>query len=217
MSKMVLPKIVKLGRSPAGKRTFTDAKLNAWSVDDAQYNQLSERQQRMVIAADIVARLDARKYIAKQGHYLDLSWEKKCEIDAAIDRARTGGLDARTVVREKLPTCGVCARGATFLAVLDRRNSLNIMFANDLTRPFFQSDYLTGEGPFTYDQQLLMEACFEKWVLWNPKMCSPRRRLRSLMMNIISNNGKFVGHLGFETISRTSGDMVRFDPLKVKW
>lgn len=205
MSKqMVLPKIIKLGkRHGNGNPNFTDGTLNDWSVSNAQYEQLTKRQQRMVIAADVVALLDSRKIWAMHGRYLRFSADIRelSDIVNALPKER-GMVDGRAMMRKvmkKQRACSVCAMGSVFLASLERVNTLKVSARaseweyaaaeSDLRRAASSTDFVARKGPFTADQQRVMERCFEDTSTWNPSMVGAQRRIRSIMMNIISNKG----------------------------
>lgn len=207
MSKqMVLPKIIKLGRLHSnGNPNFTDGVLNDWHVSDAQYKKLTERQQRMVIAADVVALLDSRKITAQHGRYLRFRADTR-ELSGIVKElpSAKGLVDGRSVMRKvmkKSAACGVCAMGSVFLASLERVNTLKVSAAvsewegvgvraeADLRRAASSTDFVAQKGPFSADQQRVMERCFEDTFTWNPSMLAARRRIRSIMMNIISNKG----------------------------
>jgi hypothetical protein len=207
MSKMVLPKMISRGVSPKGKETWADGKLNKFRVTEEQYKKLSKREQRMVIAADVIQRLDMGKYRARHGFYLDIPKEARTEVYRQLCNDR----DAKKAMA-KVKTCGVCARGACFLATLDRVNSLEAYDMRDLEAWAADSSYVSKNGPFTTAQQRVIEACFEKWCNYNPNMHSARRRLRSIMVNIIRNKGEFVGHRGWSK-SRSGYGF----PAYVKW
>lgn len=52
--------------------------------------------------------------------------------------------------------------------------------------------WLSEHGPFSEDQQRVLEACFEGYVDYRPDLYDSHDRLRALMVNLIRNKGSLV-------------------------
>jgi len=104
---------------------------------------------------------------------------------------------------QDVPQCGVCAKGAAFIAAVDRFNRLKICFrnANGNNTSYYDEGFLTEY--FSQGQLDEMEAAFEGWPSYrlDSKFSYtgiPRNRnkadirLSMIMQNVIRNNGEFV-------------------------
>lgn len=165
----------------------------------------------VVIARDVIARLNAKTFVAKAGWgFLGRRLKKK---------ERNPDADARTVLKGK--KCEGCARGALFLAKLDRQNSLKLAdlgicavdpnedaycdnTEEDGAQTIGVDRHTTTEylHEFVPDQLRLIEAAFERdpqdgyedefaAIQFGEKFKTPSKRLRAICENIIKNKGEF--------------------------
>jgi hypothetical protein len=176
--------------------TMTADERNTW------FAGLSDKEQRLHLAQDVLDQLADGKLRAKSGVYFHLSAAnvrklKKLSVQEALEQA---------------PTCQVCALGALFVSRVAGYNQFRtgtlLEEWADLT-----SGPLTWRGPivsplsmFSSEQISLIECAFEcgdefgnasPWKRMQATrlyehLRSPRARLRAIMQNIIRNGGNFV-------------------------
>ena len=147
------------------------------------FDKLSRNEQRVVIAKDLILRLDAKKFIAITGTYFRVPLTDK--------EAADGSIEVRDLLKQK--TCRGCQIGGMFLCAVDRHNKLSldeIEFLNN--NDAGMREYLRQ---FFSDMQLQeLEAAFERWdefKEWDVERAEDR--MRSIAQNIIRNKGRFVG------------------------
>lgn len=152
-------------------------------VPKINFDKLSRAEQRVVIARDLIARLDAKEFIAKSGTYFNVRITPKELADESTE--------VRDLLKHKV--CKGCQIGGLFLCAVNRHNKLSI---GDLGNPTYAElgmrDYL--EKFFTVRQLNEVEKAFERWEEfddWN--VAGPADRMRTIANNIIRNKGQFVG------------------------
>lgn len=144
------------------------------------------REQRVLIAQDVIAVLRSRqrRITIEQGTYF---FSK--EIGGV---PRTGQLRSNRIKGG----CTVCARGALFLASVDRFDSCDLKFIYGQIR--YEVEDRT-EREWGGDQTDLIESCFEgvgvdgssKHDLYIRFCGNPRGLLLAICENIVANNGEF--------------------------
>lgn len=166
--------------------------------------QLSAKaKERIQIAKDVIAQVKARRFVAECGTYVDVN-RRGDGVAASV------GDELSKLVKGK--TCHVCAKGAFFIARLDRKNALELSrwdlgsggnryygADNDLC-----VDYLSAA--FSMEQLSIIERVFECWrsvgeenwddldrvvAAFEKKYPTPRARLLAIAENIIANSGTF--------------------------
>lgn len=160
-----------------------------------------EQQARVTLAKDVIAQLNARRFVATLGSYV-------MTRGADADRLRSSKRadDAKTVFAD-LRACEVCAVGALFLATVERHNSVairDVSFSADgrHIELFSEVDRAVLHRFFSPDQMALIESAFEGDLYGDEdtvrsaiKFGFAHRdadsRLRAIMANIIAN-GEFV-------------------------
>jgi hypothetical protein len=154
--------------------TKTTKKPTKKSTPAKKTKRLTKPQMRVVIAKDVLAALDAKKFKANTGDYLYLSSEKekewaksalKLDMDAQsyhIERYKLSS-DLPRVPIKAPKECSVCAIGSVFVAAVDRFDKLTPRDAFDT---IIQDDSATMimylSKWFSEDQLRLMEAVFEE-------------------------------------------------------
>lgn len=138
------------------------------------------RAQRVEVAKDVIAlcRSRQRKIKIDTGAYFDTDYDK----EASLLRER-GQLTAK-----RLPPCTVCARGALFVASVDRYDRCELS----------PGDYLSSlvqdrsEDDWGSKQTKLIESAFEGWLGGDELLPrAPKERLIAIMENIVANNGEY--------------------------
>ncbi len=167
-----------------------------------KFENLKPAEKRVAIARDVLAQLAAKRFVAKQGEWVD-------EL-----RNRKGlGQDENAEVckiTKKQKTCNVCAMGALFVAAVERADRLKV---SDVLKTL--DDYerdnnygLNQDALFNYvkrffslDQMEAIETAFERGegatshsdeaAEFNQDDTDPDTRMRLIMENIIVNKGRF--------------------------
>ena len=132
---------------------------------------------KVELAQDVLKQLECRKFRATHGYF----WEIELPDEP---------VDAREFMREK-EQCEVCARGALFLAALEKKNNI---LTNELRYSLYlESNYLEV---FSEDELYEIEAFFEGFdnrmpdsksynYLKKKLFPSPDDRLKAIMENIV--------------------------------
>lgn len=136
-------------------------------------------RQRVEIAKDVVARFESkqRRLVAQRGIYLSGALPKEGEL--RTDLIKVG--------------CRVCARGALFLASVDRHDRCNMRDFRDCGDSVVDR---TNED-FGVEQADLIEGAFEGWpngrdyFELHGNIEDPKRVLLAIVRNMIVNGGLF--------------------------
>lgn len=153
------------------------------------FDKLPIAKQRVIIAKDLIARLNAQKFISSPGDYLNVT------LSAKEKKQETADAQIKTVLQGKV--CRGCQIGGMFVCAIDRHNALtlgNIDTAH--VNRVADSDmftYLTRWFPIESLKD--MEAAFECWGEYGDleDEHSAKDRMRMIAQNIIKNKGKFIG------------------------
>lgn len=143
-------------------------------------------EQRVQIAKDVLARLDARSMVVKDGEgYLEMNRKGLRSEGSPI----SGVLHSDSLGA----VCEVCARGAMFLCAVDRYNSITVDYGQNLAL-LAQARSWEGLG---IDQAGAIEAAFERWdnsdaAAFGDLYDDPDARLRAICQNMIDNGGLFI-------------------------
>lgn len=151
---------------------MTDTKPASTPMTREELLLLPVEQQRVEIARDVLALMEANKISATHGSYMnsELPWEKLLSIEEQATLFRDFFND-NAIITEKdandetysFPSCEVCAIGAVFIAAVDKFNSLSCSDL-DLTDPSDEEMVPYLKPWFSRYQLRLIEAAFEaKW------------------------------------------------------
>jgi hypothetical protein len=187
-----------------------------------EMEKLPLAEQRVLIAKDVLELLDANKIQTKSGKYLWTDAEFYLRTDDNDEPDHEGLVIERFRKEwaKEEPHCGVCQIGGLFVAALDIFNSLKLITVgfNDpddahmtkyLKKWWSEHDLRVMECAFEgnwngshsdqfideIDGELLPEVSaafdfYESCTSWPP--LTDEERMRSILGNIISNNGEFV-------------------------
>lgn len=157
------------------------------------FDNLSLAEQRVIIAQDLIARLNAKTFIAESGTYLEAD-------DRLPDKSDRELLDTevRDILKGKV--CTGCQIGGLFLCAVDRHNKLKlreigVIENNDCNFRGYLFYW------FDFNQQREMEAAFEgrsEYGDWFD-LHSNADRMRLIAENIIAGGGEFDGKRLLET------------------
>lgn len=174
-----------------------------------RFKVMSRAEQRVAIAKDVIAQLDAKKIVARSTYFSPpQKVEDKCRARYGDEKVRE--LDLSEVTAQV--KCEVCGIGAVFLSTVEFNDKLKVkeFFSYDPIHGYLsdrdnQVEYL---GKWFSSKQLdEIEEYFENGSPGcdeaKPWSSSPiqrevkrEKRLRMIMENIISNNGKFDPYKG---------------------
>lgn len=153
---------------------------------------LSEKaKMRILLAKDVLKYLEANKIYARH-NYFNANYIGK-------DIPKSGSL--KTLLSKSNTTCDVCALGSLFYSYIRRFNNFNI---NNITKTHFSNYISNGELEinnrddlilklkkyFSPDQLQSIENDYEL-NYFSPKT-EDHEMMRLIMINIISNNGKYI-------------------------
>lgn len=192
---------VKAKKKKAGAKA-----INAY-VKPVPFGSMNAAQRRVAIAEDVIAGINAKRFIATQGTYVELR-EASCELNP--DET----VDVQKVLAENVKTCEVCAKGAMFIAAVEKFNKFKL---DGIESEFDLSQALDSEASqcdhlgkyFSKDTLDLIEEIFEESddygygitvsdeedlakAAYVVKYPDAEDRLIAIMENIIANKGDFV-------------------------
>jgi hypothetical protein len=157
-------------------------------------NQLAgslTREERMQVARDVLARLAVADGSIQIQRGIYFGWANSSDDDGELEDAAL--VEGEQHPREFAP-CVVCARGAFFLASVDRFDRCS------LPRGASLSDAVLNRTHSDWGQQAVkeIEAAFEIYPGWSEAAAGFGRRyrlsidrLRAICENIVMNNGEF--------------------------
>lgn len=199
------------------KRRLTRARKKL-EQKNAEFAKMTKKQQRVTIAADVIADLRTRKLVADTGRYLfdsfnvtkEDGWET-CKLPDDMDLA-----EIQYGELAEAGTCTVCGIGALFVDAVKRHDKYTADLA-EAEQPSQREihDYL-GKW-FSVKQLLLVESAFETRefldddysgygddedrtpsdedlaaaVIFGRRFSTPDKRMKAIMKNIIENDGTF--------------------------
>jgi hypothetical protein len=146
------------------------------------FDRLSPEAQRVAIAKDVLAQIEAKKLMAKRGTYVSVEPEDITKEFKDTDQVR----DLFAASKK----CQACAVGSLFMSAVGLHDKLTINQAPLYLSGRFGVGHSGCYGYLTMffsEKQLeMMETIFEG------TSGSATARLKSLMENVIENNGQFV-------------------------
>lgn len=153
------------------------------------FDSLTKAEQRVVIARDLIKRLDAKEFVAKSMVYLraPLGAHDTADPDKQVKDALKGKI------------CRGCQLGGFFLCAVDRYDKLRLQDV-DMSYPVgrvaaFNDIEKYLRRWFTVAQLNSIETAFEgcdKFQDWASRR-EDDERMRLIAQNIVRNKGRFVG------------------------
>ena len=191
-----------------------------WWYEQKPFDQRPDFSKRVAVAKDVIAQIELAKYRAKKGSYIRYaSFKNDSVFDRTSGNvSRVNELDAKSSF-DNLENCKVCAIGACILSITRFKNKLKwgelldhdnfdksgtrvMLMLSEIFQPYqlgmleaaFEGSYncttsdrvakrLGIESLSTEDD----EACSRFYDLYD----SSEERLKTIMQNIIDNNGTF--------------------------
>jgi len=191
-----------------------DQQTQAWTPpSNADFANMTAPEKRVIIAKDVIAALNAKRYAAKRKVYVEFMDPLSFEASDQLDK----------VIKDK--KCDVCAIGAVFISAVDRFDNLKcedvvIHTRSASTMEFHFEQFgdrlgingITSSGIMNYmtdffdrNQLRLMEAAFEceniacyldtqiinRAIEFGRAESNIENRLIKIMQNVIENDGTF--------------------------
>lgn len=192
-----------MSTSSSTPRVLTPAQVQAViKRNNAKWAKASPAERRVLIAKDIIARLNSNQYRAE--HYI----YSRIGSSGAADFQE--GDQVQQCLVDGSAQCACCARGALFFSHILFKNKVSI---RDIKLSNYDasndSDRAGLDRVFSRAQQFLIEAAFEGWdkgdaegdnnpygsdrtVAFHHRYGSAERRLHAIATNIIDNKGTFI-------------------------
>ena len=147
------------------------------------FAEMTNSEQRVAVARDVIMQLDAKKFVPKMGVYFTIS-----DFAAANKPPEDGAM----------PACTVCAIGAVFASGCFAKTGMLPLY-------WVRPDATSELEIFDYDTLSRMESAFEIWggryraatdfgmaVAPGHSREDADKRMRAIMQNVIDNDGEFV-------------------------
>lgn len=180
-------------------RVKTEKKEKVYTVEE--FNALPKDKQKVIIAKDVIAQLNANKYVASKGNWI------KALVGHNLEGSVRDNFD-------EIESCTVCALGACLLSAVKYKNELEFSDLNN--NSFTQNSKVANlfTSIFTPSELKIIEGAFEggnnAYTKMSFKVTAPKttgeeltkfhkfynsyenddQRLRALMQGIIDNNGE---------------------------
>lgn len=154
------------------------------TITRAAFDKLPNPTKRVLIAQDVIAQLDAKKFVSNRGNYFEFKVPKKKQEEYGVGESERYEpladyyAEYKTDTAQKLikdSTCYVCAKGAAICSFVQKFNNKSIQ---DLDEN--DDDLVKIFGDELWEA---IEHHFEGW------SGNASKSLRWLMNNIIENNG----------------------------
>lgn len=177
-------------------KSIIDMINKANTEKNEDFSKMSKLEKRIVLAKDVIAQIEAKRYTARLGTYLDIR-DKKVERyteDSLLDKSKIG---------EKNIVCEVCAIGSLFVsnAILSNKKLTDDddKMLSSLRNIFSKKEMRTLEYLFEgRDIDDMFEAKTHKNIQIKKDIAKYRvgqrgaeQRLVNIMQNIIDNKGNF--------------------------
>ena len=162
-----------------------------------RFAKMPPDRQRIAIARDVLAQLDAKRFVARSTYLQILGGTPPQPYNGWTERytdAENVDLSEVTACADK---CQVCGIGSVFVAAVERADRLKLkkleVGSGGMPR-VNRSQMITYLRPwFSHEQLDRIEDVFElhdcprRW-----QILTPENRLRRIMENIIENSGEFI-------------------------
>lgn len=180
------------------------------------FKSLTPTQRRVAIAEDVIAALRAKRYTAEQSNgYVTTKVSANNLVSKADLASLNDGveveIDLQSALAKNMKSCTVCAKGAMFVAAVEKFDRLKVTVGDqndDVLEQFNDDDAVCDhlENYFSREQLDLIEEVFEETnysqyvcdksdlaratiIINNPDATS---RMIAIMENIVANKGKLV-------------------------
>lgn len=177
-----------------GKRV--DSYKRAVQRRNRKFRKMSDDEKRVAVARDVLSQLDAEKYVATPGMY--------CRVDIPFDdNERVAEADADMSVVIAQTSCEVCGIGALFASTIRMQNKIAFNAYGQASIHNYLGDI------FTAPQLRSIESYFEFGAHGDYRIDARSPifkehdadlRLRMIMENIISNDGRFDPYTGDHSV-----------------
>lgn len=155
------------------------------------FNKLTKAKQRVVIAKDVLLRINKKKIKPQTGRF--------CVLPSGL----ASGEPLQNFMNKKRGSCYTCAKGGLFMSFVGINNKFNV--GDYLSENIDSESMKELSKTFTKKQLALIETAFEKaYYYWNVPLTnsekqkaidfcngSAKNRLVKICKNIIKNKGAF--------------------------
>lgn len=201
----------KAAKSKVKSKVKSKPKANNAYVKPVKLSSLSPKKRRVAIAEDVISGLAAKRLLATCGSYITSAY---AEIEAKEGQSLGDDVevcDLQKVIASTMKSCEVCAKGAMFIAAVEKFNNVKVLDLqvgdNPLRKFDDDEDVCTHlENYFSRDQLDLIEVAFEGSSMsldenteecqvalaYQHRYTDVSDRMTAIMENIVKNNGTFV-------------------------
>lgn len=162
------------------------------------------------VAKDVIAQLNAERYRATTGKYVEVD-TSELPKDLIFADGYLDGSFKDLFKKQKEVTCEVCALGSAFVSLVNVQNACSVEeMTDDIQRENFMFERLAEvfgpknmalmESAFenvmsyseTWDDENLQNVWLRQAMEWGQQYADSEDRLRAIMRNVIRNGGDFV-------------------------
>lgn len=177
-------------------KSIIDMINKANTEKNEDFSKMSKLEKRVVLAKDVIAQIEAKRYTARLGTYLDIR-------DKKVERYTEDSILDKTKIGEKNIVCEVCAIGSLFVsnAILSNKKLTDDddKMLSSLRSIFSKKEMRTLEYLFegrdiddTFEAKTPANIKIKKDILkYRVGKRGAEQRLVDIMQNIIDNNGNF--------------------------
>ena len=163
---------------------------------NSEYKKATKAQKRVMIAQDILDRMDLAQLRADEGTFVNIkgTMEDDCSIKQELEKGN-------------IKECKVCAKGAILMGIIGRENKVSYGFLleidvenkTDVEKVFSKRQLDIMEAAFEGDDVCTMQwneldeesPTYDKAMSFYEKNHNSEDRLRGIATNIIENKGTF--------------------------
>lgn len=198
------------------KTTKIDKINNAIKKTNAEFKKATKAQKRVLVAKDVLAQINAKRYTAEAGVWVRPNWSYK------IDSYSINTTDSvqKLFADRSIESCNVCALGGMFMSCTNLNNNTTVEQLSAEAEDSLGENIEHGENLsnglnkiFTSKQLQLIEMYFENGEGWfgeyghtgcangadqqhieafYERYQNDDDRLKEIMKNIVANDGTFV-------------------------
>jgi hypothetical protein len=131
---------------------------------NAMYKKATASQRRVMIAKDVIKRLNTRQIKAVNGSFTKFGYDSNGRLDGANVQEVLHNPKFATGITSKKPVCNVCGIGGLFLSAVSFRNKFQL---NEYGSTYANSaQAVTKLSEFSHKQKQLIEMAFEQGNGW---------------------------------------------------
>lgn len=175
---------------------------------NAKFIALPQNKKAILVAKDVIAQIDAKKYEATCGTYFEAD-------DLSLGNFKDSQSVQTILLSENAPACECCAIGSIMYSTIRNQNKVSVKalkygsggtFAKSKAKGIFSNHQLElietafeKEVIATHNKQLSTNSIFptptdlaRKAIKFGKRFKNSNNRLKAIMVNIIENKGEFI-------------------------